>query len=50
MEGNRLRSFIVGKKFTLFALFYIVFEGNFQVQTPPGGGGEVGGLIFRGAI
>ena len=26
---NRLGSFIVGKKFTLFALFYFVFEGNF---------------------
>ena len=25
-------SFIVGRKFTLFALFYFVFEGNFQVQ------------------
>ena len=53
MEGN-LRfeidwaSFIVGNKFTVFALFYSVFEGNFQVQaTPRGGGGE---RIFRGAI
>ena len=36
-------SFIVGRKFTLFALFYFVFEGNFQVQAP-------GGLIFGGAI
>ena len=25
-------SLIVWKKFTLFALFYCVFEGNFQVQ------------------
>ena len=32
---------IVGRKFTVFALFYFVFEGNFQVQAP-------GGLIFRG--
>ena len=31
-------SLIVGKKFTVFALFCFVFEGNFQVQTPPGGG------------
>ena len=30
---------INGKKFTVFPLFYFVFEGNFQVQTPPGGGG-----------
>ena len=25
---------IVGRKFTVFALFYLVFEGNFQVQAP----------------
>ena len=36
-------SLIIGRKFTVFALFYFVFEGNFQVQAP-------GGLIFRGAI
>ena len=47
-EGNlRLKidwtSLIVGRKFTLFALFYFIFEGNFQVQAP-------GGLIFGGAI
>ena len=30
---------IVQKNFTLFALFYFVFEGNFRVQTPVGGGG-----------
>ena len=29
---------IVGRKFTVFALFYFVFEGNFQVQAPGGGG------------
>ena len=44
MEGNlRFKidwaSLIVGKKFTVFALFYFVFEGNFQVQAPGGGGG-----------
>ena len=35
-------SLIVGSKFTIFALFYFVFEGNFQVQAR-------GGLIFGGA-
>ena len=25
-------SLVVGRKFTVFALFYFVFEGNFQVQ------------------
>ena len=29
-------SLIVGSKFTVFALFYFVFEGNFQVQVPQG--------------
>ena len=47
MEGNlRFKidwaSLIVGSKFTVFALFYFVFEGNFQVQAPRG-------LIFGGA-
>ena len=32
---------IVGRKFTVFALFYLVFEGNFQVQAP-------GGLYMEG--
>ena len=48
MEGNL--SFktdwailIVGSKFIVFALFYFVFEGSFQVQAP-------GGLLFGGAI
>ena len=68
MEGNlRFKidwaSLIVGRKFTVFALFYFVFEGNFQVQAPPPGGAyiplgdltegflryEFGGLIFGGA-
>ena len=66
MEGNlRFKidwaSLIVGSKFTVFALFYFVFEGNFQVQAPRGGlylegqlnGGflryEFGGLTFGGA-
>ena len=43
-------SLIVGRNFTVFAMFYSVFEGKFQVQAP---GGlylryEFGGLIFRG--
>ena len=66
MEGNLhfkidLASLIVRRKFTVFAFFYFVFEGNFQVQAP---GGlyiwrgclkegflcyELGGLIFGGA-
>ena len=41
MEGNlRFKidwaSLMVGRKLTVFALFYFVFEGNFQVQTPQG--------------
>ena len=31
-----LASLIVGRKFTVFALFYFVFEGNFQVQPTRG--------------
>ena len=53
-------SHIVGRKFTGFALFYFVFEGNFQVQSHRGlclegrsKGGflryKFGGLIFGGA-
>ena len=47
MEGNlRLKidwaTLIVGRKFTVFALFYFVLEGDFQVQAPRG-------LIFGGA-
>ena len=52
---------IVGKKFTVFALFYVVLEGNFQVQALGGAyvwrgdltegflRYEFGGLIFGGA-
>ena len=32
-------SLIVRRKFTVFSLFHFVFEGNFQVQAPRGGGG-----------
>ena len=34
-------SVIVGRRFAVFALFYFVFEGNFQVQAP-------GGLYLEG--
>ena len=34
-------AFIVGRKFIVFALFYSLFEGNFQVQAP-------GGLYLKG--
>ena len=48
MEGNlRFKidwaSLIVGGKFTVFALFCFVFEGNLQVQAP-------GGIIFGGDL
>ena len=53
MEGNlrfkiNWASLIVGRKFTVFALFYFVFEGNFQVQAPGGGGGK--GLLTEGFL
>ena len=34
---NRLGLLVVGRKFTIFALFFFVFEGKFQVQASPGG-------------
>ena len=37
-------SLIVGRKFTVLALFYFVFEGNFQGQAPPGA------YIWRGDL
>ena len=37
-------SLTVGSKFTVFALFHFVFEGNFQVQPPRGG------LFWRGDL
>ena len=48
MDGNfRLKidwaSLVFGRLFTVLALFYFVFEGNFQLQAP-------GGLLFGGAI
>ena len=52
MFQNGLGSFIVGRKFTLFALFYFVFEGNFRVQAPRRGGwgGGGGGLYLMGQL
>ena len=32
---NRLGWLVVGRKFTIFALFYFVFEGKLQIQAPP---------------
>ena len=55
-------SLIVGSKFTVFALFYFVFEGNFPSTSPQGAyilKGDLmegflcywfGGLIFGGLI
>ena len=37
-------SLIVGRKFTVFALLYFVFEGNLQVQDP------LGGLYLEGRV
>ena len=53
MEGNLFfkidrASLIVGSKFTVFALFYFLFEGNFQVHKPPPPGG--GAYIWRGDL
>ena len=54
-------SLIVGRKFTIFSLFYVVFEGNFPSRRPWGSyiwRGDLtegflryrsGGLIFGGA-
>ena len=41
MEGNLCfkidwAGLIARRKFTVFALLYFVFEGNFQVQAPQG--------------
>ena len=37
-------SLIVGSKFTVFALFYFVFEGNFPSTSPQGA------YIYRGDL
>ena len=49
MEGNLFfkidrASLIVGSKFTVFALFYFVFEGNFPSTSPRGA------YIWRGDL
>ena len=58
----RLGWLAVGRKFTIFALLYFVFEGKFQVQAPRGAyirGGDLmedflrydfGGLYLEGLI
>ena len=57
-------SLTVGSKYTLFVLFYFVFEGNFPSTSPPGGGAFIwradltegfcftgfGGLCLEGLI
>ena len=48
MEGNLCfkidwASLIVGSKFTVFALFYVVFEGNSKYK-------PVGGLYLKGQL
>ena len=40
-------SLIVGRKFTVFALFYFVFEGNFPSTSSRRGGGA---YIWRGDL
>ena len=47
MRFKTIVSFIGGWKCTVFALFYFVFESNFRVQAPPGGGG---GYFWRGHL
>ena len=49
MEGNMVfkidwASLMVGRKFTVFALFHFVFEGKFQAQAPGGA------YIWRGDL
>ena len=43
-------SLIVGRKFTIFALFYFVFEGNFPSTSPRGAyiwRGDLTGFFLR---
>ena len=49
MEGNLClkiywATLIVGRKFTVFALFYFVLDGDFQVQAPQGA------YVWRGEL
>ena len=41
-------SLTVGSKFTVFALFYFVFDGNFPSASSRGGGG--GGYLWKGDL
>ena len=55
MEGNlRFKidwaGLIVGRKFTVLALFYFLFEGNFQVQGPPPPSPGAPIIIWRGDL
>ena len=43
-------SLIVGRKVTVFALFYFVYESSFQVQAPSSRGGGGGAYIWRGDL
>ena len=44
-------SFIVGRKVTVFALFYFVYKDSFQVQAPsPRRGGGGCAYIWRGDL
>ena len=55
MEGNLhfkidWANLIVGRKFTIFALFYFVFEGNFQAQGRGRGRGAWRGNLTEGFL
>ena len=55
MEGNlRFKidwaSLILGRKFTVFAFFYFVFEGKFPITSPRGGGLYLEGRFNRGFL
>ena len=43
-------SLIVGRKFTVFVLFYFIFEGNFQLQASGGGGVYILRGRFNGGV
>ena len=45
---NRLGWFVVGRKFTIFALFYFVFEGKFQIYSEGRCNGGFFGFRFWG--
>ena len=47
---NRLGWLVVGKKFTIFALFYFVFEGKLEIQAPPPPPPPGGAYIRRGDV